>query len=442
MDNQRYYRELLEEVLKFKSISTDKQYVDGIESAVLWFESLFKSNGFEVVITRGYGNPIVVAKKIIDGNLPTCLVYGHYDVQPADLSDGWISEPFLLTERDGRLYGRGVVDNKGQVLIHIATVLQLLKENKLNQNVKFMIEGDEETGSPLMEKFVKENKELLRANYSLISDGEMNIDAPVIEAGFRGGLNSTLTIRSAKADQHSGIFGGAIPNSAGIMANVLSRVVDESGKVLVPNFFDKVDPIEGKIKENNESLPFNDGDYMKVAGVNYLTKVDGVDVMSQVGLLPTIQITGLNSGYVGEGYRNSVPSITMAKLNFRLVKSQVPDKIIEQFRKYLEETIPSGVEWKWETTESYEGIKLDLNNEIVRKTDVILSEAYGKKVVYKFSGGGLPIVTLFSQELEMANVLVPLGNEDCGMHSVDENFDLRYLEKALEFSYNFFSISA
>ena len=200
------------------------------------------------------------------------------------------------------------------------------------------------------------------------------------------------------------------------MANVLAKVVDGLGKVLVPNFLDKVDLIEGKIKENNESLPFSDEEYMKVAGVNYLTKVEGVDVMSQVGLLPTIQITGLNSGYVGEGYRNSVPSVTTAKLNFRLVKSQVPEEIIEQFRKYLGEVIPVGTEWKWETTESYEGIKLDLNNEFVKKTEKILAEAYGKKVVFKFSGGGLPIVTLFAQELAMPNVLVPLGNEDCAMH--------------------------
>lgn len=438
MDSQKYYKELLEEVLRFKSISTDKQYADGIESTVLWFESLFKSHGFEVVTTRGFGNPIIVAKLTIDEKLPTCLVYGHYDVQPAELSDGWKSDPFTLTEREGRLFGRGVVDNKGQVLIHIATVLQLAKENKLNQNVKFMIEGDEETGSPLMEKFVEEKKDLLVADYTLISDGEMNIESPVIEAGFRGGLNSTLTVRSAKADQHSGIFGGAIPNSASIMANVLSKIIDYSGKVIVPNFFDKVDPIEGKIKENNESLPFNDEDYMKVAGVSYLTKVDGVDVMSQVGLLPTIQITGLNSGYVGEGYRNSVPSVTMAKLNFRLVKSQDPDEVIEQFRKYLGEMIPRGIEWNWETTESYEGIKLDLDNEIVRKTEKILAEAYGKKVVYKFSGGGLPIVTLFDQVLGIPNVLVPLGNEDCAMHSVDENFDLKYLDKGLAFSKKFF----
>ena len=313
MDTQAYYRQLLGEVLKFKSISTNKQYVEEIEATVLWFENLFKTNGFEVVTARGFGNPIIVASVVVDEKLPTCLVYGHYDVQPAEMSDGWKSDPFTLTEREGRLFGRGVVDNKGQVLIHIATVLQLLKEKKLNKNLKFMIEGDEETGSPLMEKFVNDKKYLLTADYTLISDGEMNIESPVIEAGFRGGLNSTLTIRSAKADQHSGIFGGAIPNSAGIMANVLSKIVDESGKVLVPNFFDKVDPIEGELKENNESLPFNESEYMRVEGVNYLTKISGVDVVSQVGLLPTIQITGLNSGYVGEGYRNSVPSVTTAK---------------------------------------------------------------------------------------------------------------------------------
>src|SRR3989344_5722187 len=142
MDNQKLYRELLNEFLKFKSISTDKKYLDGIEATVVWLENLFRVNGFEVVVTRGFGNPIVVAKIVVDEKLPTCLVYGHYDVQPAEMADGWKSEPFEVSEREGRLFGRGVVDNKGQVLIHMATVFQLLKDNKLNQNVKFMIEGD------------------------------------------------------------------------------------------------------------------------------------------------------------------------------------------------------------------------------------------------------------------------------------------------------------
>ncbi len=438
MIDQSLYRKLLTELIKLKSISTDATFAGEIEKTVEWLGKLFSENGFRVEVIQGYDNPIIIAEYVVSEKAQTCLVYGHYDVQPAEIGDGWKHDPFDLFELDGRLLGRGVVDNKGQFLVHVATILSLIKEKKLAFNVKFMIEGNEETGSPLIEGFVRKHKDLLKADFSLISDGEMNIKEPNIEAGFRGGFNSTLTITTAKSDMHSGIFGGAVPSSVLEMTKFISALYDENNAVTVKGFYTDVDEIKGSIKKNNEELPFDEKEYLKVAGVKALVKEKGIDVYSQVGLRPSIQVTGMQSGYVGEGYRNSIPAKTTAKINFRLVKSQSPTGVAKLFKDYLKKTLPDYVDYEFEVTDPYEGIKLDLDNPVVERTRKILEKVYENKVVFKFSGGGLPIVTLFDEILKTPNVLVPLGNEDCAMHAANENYDLKYLDKALEFSREFF----
>ena len=266
----------------------------------------------------------------------------------------------------------------------------------------------------------------------------MNLKQPNIEAGFRGGFNSTLTITSGKTNLHSGIYGGAVPSSVLEMVKLIDSLYDDNNSITVKGFYDEVDEIKGKIKKNNEELPFDEMEYLKVAGVKALVCEKGFDVNSQVTLRPSIQVTGFQSGYVGEGYRNSIPAKTVAKINFRLVKSQDPNEIIKLFKEHLKKVMPDYVEYEFVATEPYEGIKLDLDNSIVTKTKQILEKVYGEKVVFKFSGGGLPIVTLFDQALKIPNVLVPLGNEDCAMHAPNENYDLKYLDKSLSFSREFF----
>ena len=439
MVDQTLYRKLLSELIKIKSVSTDSFYAGEIERTVEWLKKLFSDNGFRVEVITGYDNPIIVAEYMVSEGAKTCLVYGHYDVQPADINDGWKHDPFDLVEMDGRLYGRGVVDNKGQFLVHLATILSLIKEKKLAFNVKFMIEGNEETGSPHIEEFVKKHKELLKADFTLVSDGEMDIDQPSIDAGFRGGFNSTLTITTSKTDLHSGLYGGVVPSSALEMAKFISHLYDNNNAVAIDGFYKDVDEISETIKKNNEGLDFDEKDFLKLAGVKVILKESKYDVNMAVALRPSIQVTGIQSGYVGEGYRNSIPAKTTAKINFRLVKSQNPNGVVSLFKQYLSEVLPDYVDYEFEVTDPYEGIKLDLNNEIVAKTMGLLTKVYGKKAVFKFSGGGLPIVTLFDEILKIPNVLVPLGNEDCAMHAANENYDLKYLEKALEFSQEFFS---
>ncbi len=437
MQNKQY-KKLLKQMLSIKSISTDPIFKPEIEKMVGWLADLFAERGFVVKVVRNYGNPIVVADYLVDKKLPTCLVYGHYDVQPANIEDGWSNQPFELTEKNGRLYGRGVVDNKGQVLIHINSVLELIKEKNLAFNVKFMIEGDEETGSSLMEKFVKDNQGLLLSDFCLISDGEMNIECPVIESGFRGGFNSTLTITTSSTDLHSGIYGGAVPSAAHEMARVIASLFNDDGSVRVPGFYDDVDVVGEVLETNNQTIPFDEKDYLTIAGVKRLTLDKGIkNVVTQTGLTPTIQVTGLQTGYMGEGYRNSIPGKASAKINFRLVRSQDNTKVMEAVTRHIRGVLPDYAEFTFRMDNPFSGVKLDLQSKEVKRTKLLLEKIYGKQCFFKFSGGGLPIATLFSEILRIPCVLVPLANEDCRMHATDENYDLVYLTKAMEFSKRF-----
>ena len=433
------YKKLLKEYVKYKSISTDASYLKDIEKTAGWLEMIFKENKFTTTIVRGYDNPIIVASFIKNKSLPTCLVYGHYDVQPAQLSDGWKSDPFMLREEDGRLFCRGAVDNKGQNLIHIISVFKLIKEDKLKFNVKFMLEANEETGSPSLEKFIKENEVLLKCDFSLISDGEITQNIPTIELGFRGGFNMTLKMRTSSTDLHSGLFGGAAPNAAHELIRFLDKIYDKDERITINRFYDDVDSISEEVIENNKKIPFSKKEYKYVSGAKALILEKGFDYYTATSLRPTIQVTGIKSGYMGEGYRNSIPSYAEAKLNFRLVLSQNPDKIMAEFKEFVKKNTPFYVDISFEESETHSGIKLSSENEYTLRAANLLEKTFGIKPIYKYCGGGLPIVTFFNDILKIPNVLVPLGNEDCKMHAADENFLIDCLQKGLKFSEAFFA---
>ncbi len=431
------YKELLKQFLSTKSISTDAQYLPEIEKTAVWLEKKFTENKFKVNIVRGYDNPIVVASYQANPDFKTCLIYGHYDVQPASKEEGWGSEPFDLFEDDIRLYGRGVVDNKGQVLIHIATAFDLIQKNQLGYNLVFMIEGNEETGSPSLGTFLDEHKELLKADFTLISDGEMDIKNPSLDAGFRGGFNSALTLKTSSIDLHSGLYGGVVPNAAHELNTLLSKMISsETNEILIPHFYDDVDEITPELAENNDKIPFNEDHFKSIAGVKGLAKTD-MNVYSILGLMPTLQVTGIETGYNGDGYRNSVPASATAKINVRLVNHQNPDQIVELVRDFITKNVPPYVAVTFRTSDPYEGLKVNMENPYTQKALQVMTDVYGIKPVYKFSGGGIPIVTMFHNILKMENVMVPLGNEDCQMHAINENFRKEYVEKALQFSKEF-----
>ena len=436
------YRQLLGEYIANKSISTDPAFQSGVQATVAWLKQLFESHGFSFTAVEGYGNPIVVAHYETDPKLQTCLIYGHYDVQPADAADGWDSDPFTATERDGRFYCRGAIDNKGQNLVHIVSIFDLIKDGKLAYNVTFMLEGDEETGSPLLSKFIADKRDLLKADFILISDGELTANLPTIELGFRGGFNLTLTLKTSTTDLHSGMFGTGAPNSAHEMAKLLASLYDQDNHIAVPGFYDGVDEVTDDIRKNNERIPFSEEEFHKLSGAKGRLSEPGYDFYSQTALRPTIQVTGIKSGYMGEGYRNSIPASTSAKINFRLVLHQDTDQVVKAFSDYVRQTVPVYVDVDIDVSDPYDGIKLSPDSEYVQKAYKVLCEVYVSEPLYKYVGGGIPVVTFFHDTLGTPTVSVPLANEDCYMHAANENFTLDCLEKGLDFSRRFFQSAA
>jgi acetylornithine deacetylase/succinyl-diaminopimelate desuccinylase-like protein len=302
-----------------------------------------------------------------------------------------------------------------------------------------MVEGNEETGSPKLPDFVKEYKDKLEADFALISDGEVLDGDPAFEMGFRGGINFTLTVKTLDTDLHSGIYGSAVPSSSTVLSDLLANLHDENNRVTIDGFYDDVDEITDQQLENSSKIPLDLEEFKKNTGTDsILTEKEEYNFFIQKGLRPAVIITGINSGYTGEGYRNSIPAVSTAKINFRLVKSQNPRDIVKKFKKFLQEKLPEYADYSLDYTEPYEGVKLDVDNRYIKEATEAIETAYGKEPIMKYSGGGLPIVTLFDEVLDIPQVLVGLANTDCNMHAPNENFDLDHLKKGLKFSREFF----
>jgi acetylornithine deacetylase/succinyl-diaminopimelate desuccinylase-like protein len=429
------YLKLLKEFVAIESVSTDKKYFPEIVKCSKWLFNLFKKSGFETRIYTGFDNPIVVAKTKKDPKKETILVYGHYDVQPAKKSDGWKTNPFEMKVKSGKLFGRGTTDNKGQILIHILGVANLLKENKLKYNVIFLVEGNEESGSDKLPKFVEKYKKELKTDCIIISDGELaKGDSPAIEESFRGVCNIEMTLRTAKDDLHSGLFGGAIPNASEELSKLISKIFKENKEIAVPDFYNKIE-LKNKTKNNSEIESLK-----KVALSREVFALNDSDYQNRTGLQPTIEVTGLYSGYTDVGFRNSIPSKAVAKINIRSAPNQDPKKLAKKFIDFLYQNTPSFVELEIKQNESTKGSILDLSNKYCQEVKSILKDVYKKEVNIKNSGGTLPIVNDFNRILGTKQVMVPLANEDCGMHSASENIKVSLIEKGLEFSQRFFGI--
>lgn len=433
------YKQQLAQIISIKSISTDLNFKFEMQKAVSWLENYFKSVHFTTEIWQGpTANPVLFATYTVSPEAETVLVYGHYDVQPAEKADGWKSDPYELTEEGGRLYARGVVDNKGQFMIHAYVVTELIKQNKLKYNVQFIIEGNEETSNDDLARLIEDNKQKITADYIMISDGEICSWKPVIEYSLRGGFNCKLSYKTAKNNLHSGLYGGAVPNATLELITFVNNMY-ENNRVKMDWFYEGVDEITKEQIQNNTKAVSNLEETLDHIGVKKLFLDKGNDLLTQVGLMPTIQVTGFKSGYIGEGYSNIVPADAEVRLNFRSVMSQDNKKIKENFDKYVKEKTPPYVEYTVEYTQDYDAIKIDITSEKVSEVKELLSQAFETSVLTKPVGGGIPVVSDFKNVLGIDSLLVSLGNEDCNMHGVNENFHVDTLKKGLKFSQLFFS---
>jgi len=433
------YVNLLAKFISFKSVSTDSQFKSQIKDTVKWLGDLFLENNFAVKILTGKNsNPIVVAK--YDNNSKeTVLIYGHYDVQPAEFSHDWKTDPFILHKTDSKFYGRGVVDNKGQILIHMVTIFDLIKSGNLGFNIKFIIEGNEETANPDMESILKENSELLMSDFILVSDGEILGDIPLIEASLRGGMNIKIKIRTNKNDLHSGTFGGAVLNAANVLIDLLAKMTNVKNEI----FIDEFNGWKNKISKNDTNatkiLSTTRVRLLESLDNKTLTLSEDENFFLKTGLLPTIQITGIKVGYTNEGFSNIIPCEAEANLNIRIINPQSSDEIDQIITKWVKENINKNVDFTVDVFGKHNPVKLNIDSKIHNKASICLEKAFGKKPMVKFVGGALPFVTLVKEIFGKDALLIPLGNDDCNMHGPNENYSIKTIEKGLQFSREFFT---
>jgi acetylornithine deacetylase/succinyl-diaminopimelate desuccinylase-like protein len=306
------YLDLARNLISFRTVSTDPAFQKDLLSLVSWLSQEFESHSFSVEhLTHKLINPTILATYSKNPSLPTILIYGHYDTQPAQISDGWDSDPFSLVEKNGRLYGRGIVDNKGQTAIHIASVFDLIAEGNLKYNIKFLLEGNEETGNDVLPEVLQQHKAKLAADHVIVSDGEAYASNPTLEVSLRGGFNATLKYQTANTNVHSGIYGGAIPNAAHELSKLLSKIYDPNNSVSIPGFYDSVDPITPEQLSSNSQ---KDSSHLlnNISSESLLCEPT-YDFFTQTGLRPTIQVTGIKSGYIDPGYANIVPANAEAR---------------------------------------------------------------------------------------------------------------------------------
>ncbi len=432
------FKNLLKELISFKSISTDPQYQEQVNKTAEWIADLFKKNGFETEIIKGYDNPVVFASHKIDSEAETVLVYGHYDVQPAEKKDGWDSEPFELTEKDGKLIARGVVDNKGQFLIHAYSVLELIKQNQLKYNVKFLIEGNEETGSGKISGLLKEKKELFKADHILISDGEMPYK-PMVTTSFRGILNVTVRYETANNNLHSGLYGGAVPNAAEELSRLTAKLNNPEYLSEISDFYEKDDSLSPEDILKCREIDKSRESVLGKTGIKKYFLNNSKSFTATTGFKSMHAVTGFKSGYIGEGYSNIVPNSAEAKINFRIAWDQDPKDVFNKFFEFVKNNTPEYVRVEIdEPAQLIKPIKVDLTLSKHQETINLLKEVYQDEVLIDYCGAIIPIVGDFQKVLGTDPLLVSLANDDCNMHGVNENYDVGLIEKGLEFSKEFF----
>ncbi len=397
------FLKLLQEFVSIQSVSADSSYTSEITKAVTYLVSYLSSSGLDVKTITGYENPIIIAKTPRDKRLQTILVYGHYDVQPACITLDPTYNQFLIKQEQEKLYGRGVADNKGQILIHLYSVIELMRKKKLGFNVIFLIEGNEETGSGAMKKFLEENKKALQSDYIVVSDGEFGTgNTPALEISFRGAGSFEVFLETNPLDLHSGLFGGVAPNAAEELGKIVGNLTEFTGRKTG----------------------------FKPSTKRYETRR---------GLESTVEVTGFTSGYNGKGFRNSIPGQAVAKINVRSTPREDPKDLMKKVQKFILKMAPKYVNIKFVNSENARGITLDVNNPLVTRAGEIIQKLYNRAPLLKNSGGTLPIAGDFKKTLNIPQVMVPLADENCGAHSASEYMSLINIDKGLEFSKLFFS---
>ena len=425
--NRDRYVEELKQYLGIPSISALPQHATDVRRAAEWTTEELRRVGLQNVrLIETPGNPVVYGDWLGAPDAPTILFYGHYDVQPVDPVDQWITPPFEATVRDGEIYARGAADDKGQVFMHIKAVEAHLKKNgRLPLNIKFFIEGEEEVGSVHLDDFVRSHKQDLSADVVVISDSPMfDRGIPSICYGLRGLTYFQIDVRGTKTDLHSGSFGGAVANPAFVLAQMLSQMKDRSGRIKVPGFYDDVRELSEAERAEWKKLPFNETKYRKDLGAPRLYGETGYSTLERVWARPTFEVNGLLSGFTGEGAKTVLPATAMAKVSMRLVPDQDPQKIGDLFEAYVRKIAPKTVDVKITRMHGGKPWMTEFDNKYVRAAGRAIEQGFGKSPVFNREGGSIPVVSTFQEELGVPSVLFGVGLPDENAHAPNEKLDL------------------
>ncbi len=438
-NKDRFINELIE-LLKIPSISADPNYKDAvIKTADAVKEALEKAGCDKVEICETPGYPIVYGEKMIDENLPTILVYGHYDVQPADPLELWTSPPFepVIKKTDihpeGAIFARGACDDKGQMYMHVKAFEYMIANNNLPCNVKFMIEGEEEVGSESLEWFVKRNQEKLSNDVILISDtGMISNDQPSITTGLRGLSYVEVEVTGPNRDLHSGLYGGAVANPINILTKMIASLHDENNHITIPQFYDKILELTNEERAEMAKAPFSLDAYKKALDLGDVHGEKGYTTNERNSIRPTLDVNGIWGGYTGEGAKTVIASKAFAKISMRLVPNQTPDEITELFKKHFESIAPKSVTVK--VTPHHGGFPYvtPIDNIGYKAANKAYTETFGKPAIPQRSGGSIPIVALFENELNSKSILMGFGLDSDAIHSPNEHFGIFNYLKGIE----------
>lgn len=436
-ENQDRFLDELKEYLRIPSISTDSERKEDVARCAEWVAEHLKGIGIDTVqIEQTPGHPIVYAEHCKAPGKPTILVYGHYDVQPPDPLELWETPPFEPTVRDGKIFARGATDDKGQLFAHFKGLEAHLKTaGELPVNVKLLIEGEEEVGSPNLTPWVVANKERLACDAVVISDSSMFAPGmPTLTYGLRGLTYFEVTVQGPDHDLHSGLFGGTVPNPINELAKIIAQLHDKDGRVAIPGFYDDVIPLTPDEREQFAALPFDDEKFRAQTGAPGLCGEVGYTTLERKWARPTLDCNGIWGGFIGEGAKTVLPSTASAKISCRLVPGQDPEKIFDLARDYIEGLAPDTVKLTFLPHHGGDPVLTDRDNDQVRAASRALKKSWGVDPVFTRGGGSIPVVATFANELKSPTILMGLGLDDDRLHSPNEKFNLECFYKGIETS--------
>ncbi len=438
--NRERFLEELFELLRIPSISADSAFSDDVRKCAESVAEFLKTAGADnVILEETVGYPIVYGEKIIDTNLPTVLVYGHYDVQPSVPDELWDSPPFEPTIKNDKIYARGACDDKGQMFMHVKAFESMMQTNELACNVKFMIEGEEEVGSSNLDTYCKNNKEKLKADVILISDTSMLAnDMPSIDVGLRGLSYVEVEVTGPNIDLHSGVYGGAVANPINVLCDMISGMKDENNHITIPGFYEDVLEVSPEDRAAMAKTPFSLDEYKSHLEINDVMGEEGFSTLERTGIRPTLDVNGIWGGYTGEGAKTVLPSKAYAKISMRLVPNQSSETITKLFTDYFNSVAPKSVKVKVTPHHGGEPVLTPTDSVPYKAAAAAMKDTFGKDPIPTRGGGSIPIVALFEKELETKTVLMGFGLDSDAIHSPNEHYGVFNYFRGIETIPRFF----